>query len=92
MIVQDCEGRKIEVGTLVKYGSEHNAKVTAISEPDIDDSDELHVKYGLHITVCFDDNTTDKLWAGIINGIQARYEDAEPIFEEAGDLEVIADA
>lgn len=92
--VQDFKGDTIAVGTRVMYGEYAPAVVTHISVPDIDDSDERHVKYGVFVTVEFDDGSTDKLWCRGITPSQEYYEaeqyrrPAEETFEDGGDLDV----
>lgn len=95
--VQDYKGNEIKVGTHVMYGERYRAGITFISEPDIDDSDERHVKYGLYITLQFVSGGVDRLWCPIANAHEARMNhtygppmaDVLEVFEEPGDLEVI---
>ncbi len=91
--VQDYAGNTLAVGTRVMYGEFSPAVVSHISAPDIDDSDESNVKYGLYVTVKFDDCSTDRLWCRDITlrvGPHDAHPDIDETFEESGDLEVIA--
>ena len=96
MKVQDHKGDEILVGSKCLYGSpdeteqyaDYVCEVIEISEPDIVESDEGHLKdYSVSITVKFKGGDTEKLNASFSHLLS--YDCEEEIFEEGGDLEVI---
>lgn len=100
MRVQDCNGNEIKVGTKVIYGAPepgelpyHTAEVIEISEPDVvynplTDADDGG--YDVVIKIGFEDGECETVRAPIVgsNGLWIT-DDAEEVFEEGGDLEVI---
>lgn len=101
--VQDCNGREIKVGTKATYGdpapgelTAQTVEVVAISDPDVlynPETDTDDGGYAVDVTIKFPDGDTVPLQAKILSSSYSPgmcESDADEVFEESGDLEVLA--